>query len=314
MARIYERREGHAEFVASSQSRIELQRNYHLQYFLVKLQVTHDNDSAVFKDEELYSLVNNIEIVANGNENLKQIPFNKLHLNNVIGTGQKGINKIVKEDGEGKVSTIWAMIPFSLMNTIRPHDTILFTKPFSTFDFLINWGSDNSIGTGITVKNARIDVFSSSLINYARGKTEPIMYFKETSLVKEVTSTTNQLTINLPDKKEYKAISIISKVDGKRVDTVIKNIQVKSGTTVICDLDADAVRAKNNFEFKPENTDDLKGCYVMDFIVRGRLSDLLNTITEFNTLELVLDVEKQEGLNNLIVLSDTVETTKTYEV
>ncbi len=313
MARLFERKEGQITFIASSQGRLPLSRNYHVQHLLLKLTVKHDNSSASFKDEALYNLINYLEVVANGNQNIKQIPFNKLYLNNIMGTSQKGINDIKTANGTDLVSTIWAVVPFSMFNTIRPYDTILNTAVFSTFDLLVNWGSDSSIGRGITVKEAQLDVFSSALVGYKRNPTETIKYFKETSLVQEVTSTTNELTISLPVKKMYKAISIVSMVNGKRVDSVIKGIKIKSGTTVIVDLDGDSIRAKNNFEYKPESADDLKGVYVIDFLIRGRLSDALDTIRNFNTLEVVLDVEKQTGTNNVYVLSDTVEDTGILE-
>ena len=313
MSRIFERKEGQVQFVASSQGRLQLSRNYHMQYLLLKLTVTHTNASAVFNDEALFSLINHVEVVANGNQNIKQIPGNKLYLNNIIGTSMRGLNDIKTANGTDLVSTVYAIIPFSMFNTIRPYDTILNTAVFSTFDLLVNWGSSANVGTGITVTAANLEVSSSSLVNYKRNATETIKYFKETSLVEEITSTTTDYEIKLPVQKLYKGISIVSLVDKKRVDTVIKNVKIKSGTTVIVDLPADVIRAKNNFEFKPGVADELKGVYIIDFLIRGKLSDTLDTINNFNTLEVVLDVEKQSGTNNIFVLSDTVEDTGILE-
>lgn len=313
MARIFERKEGQLVYSASTQSRLQLSRNYHMQYLLLKLKVVHTNSTAVFNDSSLFALINSIEVVANGNQNLKQIPSSKLYLNNVVHTGKEGIKDIKTADGVDLVSYVTCMIPFSLINTIRPYDTILNTAVFSTFDFLVNWGSDATIGSGITVKSATLDVSSSSLVGYKRNASEVIKHFKETSLTEQVTSTTNELTISMPTQKIYKAISIIAMVDKKRNVDMIKGIKIKSGTTVIIDLDADAIKSKNLFEFKPDSTDLLSGVYVIDFLIRGKLSDALNTITDFNTLEVVLDVEKQTGLNNVYVLSDTIEYTNILE-
>ena len=313
MSRIFERKEGQIQFVASSQSRLQLSRNYHMQYLILKLTVTHDNATAVFKDEAFYNLINQVEVVANGNQNLKQVPGNKLALNNVLGTSMKGLNDIKTANGTDLVSTVYAIIPFSMFNTVRPYDTILNTAVFSTFDLLINWGSSSNVGTGITVKSADLEVCSSSLVNYKRNATETIKYFKETSLVEEVTSTTNEMTISLPVKKMYKSLIIVSMVDGKKVNTVIKNVKIKSGTTVIADLPANILRAKNNFEFKPEEKTSLDGVHIIDFLIRGKLSDALDTVSNFNTLEVVLDVEKQTGTNNIYILSDTVEDTGILE-
>ena len=309
MARIFEREEGQIKYVPSTQQRLAISRNYHMQYLMLKLTVNHDNTGAAFKDEAMYNLINQLEIVANGNENLKQIPGNKLQLNNVLGTSMTGLNDIKTGDGTGLVSTVYAIVPFSMFNTVRPYDTILNTALFTTFDLLINWGSDASVGTGITINSATVDVASSSLVNYARNDGESIKYFKEIALVEEITSTTTNYTINLPVKMIYKAISIIGMVDGVRDDSLIKNIKIKSGTTVIVDLPASILRAKNNFEFRPKDNDKLLGSYIIDFAIRGKLSDCLNTVTNFNTLEVVLSVEKQAGTNNVFVLSDTIEDT-----
>lgn len=313
MSRIFERKEGQSNYSPSTQTRMELSRNYHTQYLLCKLTVTHDNSSAVFSDEAVFGLINHLEVVANGNNTIKAIPSKKLYIDSLLGTTKRGVNDIKTADGTNLVSTVWAMIPFSIFNTIRPHDTILNTAVFKTFDLLVNWGSDSSIGSGITVKSAKLDVWSSSLVGYKRNAGETIKYFLENNLTDEVNNTTTDKEIKLPTGKIYKSITVVASVDGKRNDNIIKGLKIKSGTTVIVDLDADALRAKNIFEFKPENYDLMKGIYVIDFAVRGRLSDCLDTTRDFNTLELVLDVEKQAGKNDINVLSDIIQDTTAVE-
>lgn len=313
MARLFEKKEGQIAYSASTQARLPLSRNYHMQFLLLTLKVTHDNASAVFNDESLFSLINSIEVVANGNQNLKQVPASKLYLNNVINTGKEGIKDIKTANGTNLVSYVTAMVPFSLFGTIRPYDTILNTAVFSTFDFLVNWGSDASIGSGITVKSAVLDIASSSLVGYKRNADETIKHFKETSLVEQVNSTTNELTISMPVQKIYKSLTIMGMVDKKRNAALIKGIKIKSGTTVIIDLDAETIKAKNLFDYRPDETALLDGVYVIDFLIRGKLSDALDTINNFNTLEVVLDVEKQTGTNNVYILSDTIENTNVVE-
>lgn len=89
MSKISKYKEGHLDYAPSTQSRLALQRYFHVQYYLVCLTVTHDNTNAAFKDEALYSLVNNYEIVVNGSETLKQTKFKKLYLNNIMGTSKE---------------------------------------------------------------------------------------------------------------------------------------------------------------------------------------------------------------------------------
>lgn len=319
MARGFRRKEGSASFTASSQERIELSRNNHIQSLLVKLSVNHDNgDNAEFHDAPLWSLINSIEVVANGNENIKQIPASKLYLDNIIATGQTGLSSVTKTvSTDNNNSYVWGVIHFSMPNTIRPHDTIINSKNFSTFDLLVNWGSASKMGSDITVNSAELEVFSNSLVGYKKDVGETIKYFKETSLMKEVTSTTTEFEINLPVEKLYSAISIVATNDDIRTNNIVNNIIIKSGETVFLNWDAEALRAENVMEFKPQGSSDLDGIQVINFAQRGRLTDMLNTITAqngFNTLEVVLDVTKSaSGTDRIYVLSDTVQNTGIVE-
>lgn len=309
MARIFERFEGQAEYKSGVQGRVALSRDYHMQYLLVKLSLVHDNAAnADFKDEEIFSIINNIEVVANGNQNLKQIPASKLYINNIVSSSMRGLNNIVKTEGADRNSYVFAMIPFSYPNTIRSHDTILNTRLFSTFELIVNWGSDATIGTGVTVKSGKLEVYSNSLINYTGEHSQAVTYFKETALNKDVTSSANEFEIELPVYKMYKSLSIVSTVDGKRVNSVINHIRIKSGTTTFVDLPAEVLRAENVFQYSPESVDLLKGIHVVDFMQRGRNKDALNTISEFRTLQVVLSVTKQSGTNKIEIFSDTLET------
>ncbi len=315
MARLFKRVENIAKYTASTQSRIELSRNYHMTHLICRLEVIHDNTaSASFFDNKLFKLINSIEIVANGNETLKQIQNTKLQLDNIIDSGMRGLHKIDESDGTDKKSFVYFKIDFSMPNALRPHDTILNTALFSTFDFLVNWGSDATVGTGITVKSATLEISSNSLVNYLRNKGETVKYYKETALVKEVTSSTHEMSITMPVKKLYRGISIIAFEDAGRSNKIIKKVTIKSGTTVFVDWSFDALQAENNFLLKPEDEGTLDGTVVIDFAQRGRLSDMLNTISSFNTLEVVLDVEKQAGTNKIYIFSDTVEDTNIVEV
>ncbi len=316
MARLFERKENQATYVEGTQSRIELSRNYQMQALLCKLTVKHTNGAhPVFNDAMLFALINSIEVVANGNENIKQLPSSKLYIDNIISTSRLGLKDIVVTPNVAdKESYVFFKIDFSMPNSARPHDTILNTSLFTTFGMLINWGSSNTIGTDIDVKSATIEVASTSLVGYTRNKGETIKYFKESSLSEEITSTTSEFTITMPVKKLYRAITIMSTVDNKRNDNVIKRVIIKSGTTVFVDWDFDFLRAMNNMEFKPESASSLTGICVIDFAKRGRLSDVLNTVASFNTLEIVLSVEKQTGNNKVHVFSDCVEDTNVVEV
>lgn len=310
MATLYEKKEGLLKYTPSVQDRLELSKNYHVQHYLLKLTVNHDNAAdSKFNDEEVWGLINHLELVANGNNTIKSIPAKKLFINSLLGTTQKGLHSIDRTAGNGKTSTVFALIPLSLLNTVRPHDTILDTGVFKTLDLLVNWGSDASIGTGITVNSAVLDVYSSALTGYSRNQGETIKYFVENNTTDEVLTTTTNKQISLAPGHIYKTLTIVAAVDGIKNDKMIKGIKIKSGNTIFVDLDADALRAKNIFEFRPEQNNMLTGIWTIDFAIRGRLSDCLDT-RKMNTIEVVLDVEKQAGTRNDInILADIIHDT-----
>ncbi len=313
MARIFKRKEGVITYEASTQQRLQLSRNYHVQNYLVKLEVTHTNLTASFKDEGLWALINSIQLVGNGNENIKQMPGNKVYLDNLMASGKSGNKSIKTADGTGLVSYVYGLINLSMPGTARPHDTILNTGIFQSLDLNIDWGSDASLGTGITVTGAKLTVYSNQLINYKRNPGETIKYFEETSLSEEVTASATEMTINLPVQKLYKALAVVATVDGVRSNAVVNGIKLKSGTTVFVEWDAEALRVFNDFNYRVGNNENMNGIYVIDLTERGRLTDMLNTISNFNTLELVLNVTKQTGTNFVTVYSDTVKQTTITE-
>ncbi len=258
MARVYKRKEGVIAFTPSTQQRLQLSRNYHVNRYLVKLEVKHTNATAKFKDENLFALINGLQLVGNGNENIKQIPGNKIWIDNVIATGKSGKSKIEKANGD-KVSYVWGFIHLSMPNVVRPIDTILNSGVFQSLDLNIDWGSSANLGSGITVTSANLTVYSDQLINYKRNAGETIKYYEETSLNEEVTASTTEMTIQLPVNKLYKALTIVGVVDGKRNNALIKGIKLKSGTTVIMDWNAEALRVFNDFNYGIENDEVLTG-------------------------------------------------------
>jgi hypothetical protein len=314
MSRIYGTKEGSVIYSASNQKRLELNRNYHIQKYSCKLSVTHTNSSASFKDEDLLALINSIQIVANGDETIKSVPASKFHISSIMANGRKGLQSIDSTDGSGKESYVWFDIYFAIPKVWRPEDTIFNTAVYSTLNMLVNWGSDSSIGSGITVTSATLDVYSDALVNYSRNAGEKIKHFKEVYLNKNITVSSTDLTIEVPVKHLYKSFEIVSLVDGVRNGDIINKVTVKSGTTVIAQLEAEAIKAKNYVAYEVLNSADLTGIYIIDFLSRGKMSDLLDTITKYNTLELVFDVTKQTGTNDLNIYSDIIDIKEVVEV
>lgn len=315
MARSYLRKENVKQWVPSTQSRIELSRNYHNEKLQCKLTVTHTNATAAFKSEGIANLINSIQIVANGNKTIKHIDVKKLMYNQLMHMGRHNVlNTLVTTDGAAKVSTLYFTIDFNMRGMGRPADTIENTALYTTFDMLIDWAASANLGTGITVTAADITVASKQLVNYSRNAGERIAHNVEVQLVKEVTSSTAEFQIELPTQTIYSKFLIAAFVDGVRNSAVINSVKLKSGTTIFAEWDADMLRAMNIDNNAIETASDVVGLVQLDLVGRGKLSDALDTRGEFNTLELVLNVTKQSGTNNVVVYSDIFDVENAVEV
>ena len=313
MPRSYRRKEGQASFTASTQSRIQLSRNYHTQYLLCKLMVSHTNTSAAFYSENFANLISSIQIVGNGNKTIKHVDVKKLIWNSLYNSGKAMKNSVASADG-AQTSTIYFTIDFSRRGMVRPQDTIENTALYNTFDMLIDWASAANVGTGIVVSSATLSVSSNQLVNYTRNPGERISHYVETQLNEEITSSTSEYQITLPVNKVYQSLLIAATVDKIRSNSVINGVKLKSGTTIFAEWTAEDLRADNIDRRKIATDADADGLLLLDLVGRGRISDALDTRGQFNTLELVLDVTKQTGTNIVTVYSDVFDIEPTVEV
>lgn len=313
MGRTYLRKEGQKSFTASTQSRIELSRNYHANHIICKLKVNHTNTSAVLLSEHFANLINSIQIVANGNKTIKHVSPKKLVYNALYSNNKAMVNTVETGDG-AQVSTIFFTVDFSKRGMMRPADTIENTALYTTFDMLIDWASAGNVGTGVVIDSAVLSVHSNQLVGYRRNPGERIAHNVETQLTEEITSSTTEYQISLPTKKIYQGLLISAMVDGVRSNAVINSIKLKSGTTIFAEIDAEDLRAENIDRRKISTNSDVDGLLLLDLVSRGKNTDALDTRGTFNTLELVLDVSKQSGTNVITVFSDVIDVEQTVEV
>lgn len=313
MARKYLRKEGQAAFSAATQARIQLSRNYHVRYLVCKLTVNHTNTSASFLTDGMANLINSIQIVGNGNKTIKHVDVKKLVANAVYGNGKAMQSTLETADG-AQTSTLYFTVDFSKRGMVRPNDTIENSSLYTTFDMLIDWASESSLGTGIVVDSAKIEVNSNQLVGYTRNPGERIAHSVESQLTEEITSSTTEYQINLPVNKIYQRLLIASTRDGNKVNTIINGVKLKSGTTIFAEWSADDLKADNIDRFGILADNSVDGLLMLDLVDRGRNSDALDTRKDFNTLELVLDVTKQTGVNKVTVYTDVFDVEQAVEI
>jgi hypothetical protein len=317
--RIFNRPEGVVNFTAGSQASIELSRNYHVEKYLLELEVdiTNDATNVSYKDNIFFRLINSLELVADGNQNIKQIPGQKLVINNVYNNGKTGYTSDINTTPSATYTAKQvATIDLSIPGMIRPADTILNARTFQTLFLYVNWGTAQNLGTGINITGARLKISSIQYIGYARNQGERIAYFKETAASYNLTANNNAFYINLPVGKYYQGLLLEVLKDGKRDDGVLNNVILKSGTVVITDLSGYTLKNLNDIDFKVNNISDLVGLYYIDFTPRGHMTDMLDTLspTGFNTLNLELNIGGITNANGLLNLYyDYVEFTDLVE-
>lgn len=308
------RNEPQAIFTASTQSRIELSRNYHSMRIDCQLTIEHTNGaSASFLSDNFANLINSIQIVANGNRTLKHVAVKKLVWNGLYHKGKAMQNSAVTTVG-AQTAIINFSVDFSMRGMERPEDTIENTSLYTTLDMLIDWASVASVGTDIVIDSAVLKTTSHQLIGYSRNVNELIKHNIETQLAEEITSTTTEYQISLPTEKVYRKLLISATVDGIRSNAVINSIKLKSGTTVFAEISADMLRASNIDRSGILTESDVTGLLLLDLVARGRYSDALDTRVEFNSLELILNVTKQSGTNMVTVYSDVLDVETSFEV
>ncbi|MDR2081437.1 MAG: hypothetical protein LBP54_06070 [Campylobacteraceae bacterium] len=228
MARVYNRKEAVVEYTTGIQKDVELSRNYHVQRYILSLEVnTTTTAGAVWKDDNLFRLISSLNLVANGSLNIKMIAGEKLVYNYILNNGVKPFTQVNKGASlSNQVQKQTVFIDLVIPNEKRPQDTILFTKNFSSLYLKVKWASEAALGTGITVNSARLSIDSEQLIGYSRASNERINYFKETQQVETIPGAINNHYIKLDPNQFYTGFLLATKdADGLLQDNLITNIR-----------------------------------------------------------------------------------------
>ncbi|MDR3178407.1 MAG: hypothetical protein LBT96_05435 [Campylobacteraceae bacterium] len=320
MARVYNRKEGTIPYVAGTMQTLELSRNYHVQRYILTIEAEITNGEApIYYDDNLFKLISSLNLVANGSVNLKQIPAEKLIYNYLLNNGVRPYTQITKTASGTYLQKQTAIIDLVIPNELRPMDTVLNTRVFNSLNLNANWTDSAAaiLGSDITINSATLHVSSEQLIGYSRNKGEKINYFKEVARGENVTSNNSNYLIKLDPNQFYIGFLVTAQKQNVLTDSVIKNIRIKSGTTIFMDLNAETVKRINENDMKIINQGSNTGLYYLDFTPRGKLTDMLNTVQSaggFNTLELELEIANADASTYISVYSEFIEITNQLEV
>ena len=321
--KILEREIGTITYVASQTRTLMLPRNYAYRSLSLELIAQVDTSAGASaggpKDSCPAQLVQSIEVRANGRDVIKKIDLETLHRLTQLRHGVRprvdGLASGFAEQVDAEVD-VHAILDFAMWRAIRPIDTLLDSAGLATLDLVVTFGAPNDImfdaydGT-ITVDSATLRV--SSIESVGVPAASRFMINKEYQLRSQINAASTNHQIQLPVGNLFRSFVIKTHSDGCQVDTILNNIQLKSGTEVYKNRDALALQKDNRVECGIEVsevdgsaaavdhyylTHVLEGYYLLEFVKDGRLTEMLDT-TRLSSLELVLDVNNP-GTTDLI--------------
>jgi len=314
----------------------EIPRNYPLvalEFELVAdLTRTSTNaDGGGPKDSAPAQLVQCLDLVANGSDTIKHMPFETLHRKNELQFGVRP--RIYSEDWSGyadaadKVLKVAARMSFAMPRAVKQPDTLLDTAALSSLDLNVTWGAgldtmnDSWPGTGtapvVTVNDAKLHITAIEYIGADPNNRYAL--WKESYKRHTVVGVDNAFQIKLPYGAGmfYRSILVKTHSNGDQVDTILpynglailNKMTLKSGTEVYLYEIAQLLQVQNRLAHAiqvPERTGTaaalnhrlqelvLEGYYNIDFCRDGRLSEMLDT-SYLSDLELLLEVANPGG-------------------
>lgn len=312
--KILEREIGTITFAEGQTRTLALPRNYAYSSLNLKFACVMDRaggSAGVPKDSCPAQLISRIEIRANGRDTIKSLDFETLHRLTQIRHGTRPVISFAAMEGFGVKTDeellVCAQIDFAMPRAVREIDTLLDSAGLATLEMIVTFGAaadvmDDAFDGTCNVDSGTLYVAAVERVGVPAGTR--FMINKEYQIQSQVTATTTSHQIALPVSNMYRGLVLKTHSDGIQVDTILNNIQIKSGTEVFKNRLAPFLQCDNKVLFALENleqdgsaaavdhyflTHNLEGYYVLEFCPDGRLTECLDT-SRLSSLELLLDV------------------------
>jgi hypothetical protein len=263
----------------------------------LKLSITHTNGvGPTITADSLMAVLSKINIVINGQDQLKSVPFRHIFYRNQYDFSIAPQSSLFTTNSVQGTSYVWAYLPFAMTRSLNPEDTVLDARKFQSLMLEANWGS--SIGTNVTSLDSGTlkiytDEYSNVDENFAGGR-------HEENVVSRNLDATGSRTLELEvgSNNQYRRLWIYTRNSSAALSNVqIDNLIVKSRAFNYDNINADALQQFNAWEFaqSPQT-----GLYVLDFTRDGKLTQRIDAR---NLSELIVDV-------NSLVSNGTMEIVK----
>lgn len=290
---------------------VDLPRDYDYETVFLRvnggLQVTAAATSV--RAESPCQVVNRVEVIADGKNNIFSAPFWFTSLANRARPMTEYNGRAVTPPTGTAIATYQVeavgAIDFMAVDAVRPKDSNFRSAGLSLFQLRLTFGQpgDAFVGGTVVYSNMFVDVFVQQLVEVpdATGAiTSPIALKKVSYQEVSVTSTNANQEIRLPAGNQIKSICIRTEgavTAGEPATTILNNVTLAAGVDVRMNLSGPQLRAKNNADFGSFQA----GYYVADLCSKGaspvNLTDLWD-VTGAAEPKLILDVTG--GANNKV--------------
>lgn len=247
-----------------------------------------------------------IELIADGKDTIKSINGRALILKNFLLYGNYPRRTVPTLATGNNMFYQTLILPQAMPRSVREIDTLIDSGRLSTFELRATFGIKSDIfstaPTTYTLNQCDLSVCLNEVVNI----NEQNLFFsayKEMTIEKEVTQTTNEFQIALPVGNSYRGILIECEAAGEAVDTIITGrLSVRSGTTYFASIPWAELQGYNAMRCDLESQSFVGYAY-LDFCPEGRLVDALPA-QNLSMLEFVADVTKVSGTNYIRLYPD----------
>jgi len=286
---------GQITYAASQTRTLELPRNFAYRQIELHLDVNItlvESTAGVVLDSMPAQFVQNIQVRANGRDVIKNIDMAGLHRMNQFRRGTRPA--IATKANTAAVATtdysVSAIIDFEMWRAVKPIDTLFNSAQLATFDLIITFGDVEACFGGafvgvVTVHSGTLYVSAVEAVGVPANT--PFLVNKEFTIEKTITAASTNEQIQLPVSNLFRSFVLKTVSDDCHVNTILNNIQLKSGTEVFVNKRAADIRDSNKTEFGLETMPN--GFYYIEMVKDGRLTESLDT-SQLSSLEFVLDV------------------------
>lgn len=263
----------------------------------LKLSITHTNGvGPTITVDSLMNVLSKINVVINGQDQLKSIPFRHIYYRNQYDFSKAPQSSLFTTNSVQGTSYVWAYLPFAMTRCLNPEDTVLDARKFQSLMLEANWGT--SIGTTVTsLDSGTLEIYTDEYANvaedFAGGRHE------ENSVSRNLDATGSRtLELEVGSNNQYRRLWLYTRDNAAALsNSQIDNITIKSRAFNYDNINAVALQQFNSWEFAMNVQ---TGLYVLDFTRDGKLTQRIDAR---NLSELIVDV-------NSLVANGTMDVVK----